>query len=98
VPAVGEAGDDGGAECTRRVHRSSGEEEREEMACEEREADADGRERRGFVLLRTQHEYGQAKGCGYEHLNEYSLCVVHTRAGHRAIGIVDQRRSCKHTR
>jgi hypothetical protein len=90
VPAVGEAGDHGGAKGTRRVHRGPSEEEREKMARKEREADADGRKGRGFVLLSTQHEHSQAKGRGDEHLDEDSLGVVDTWAWHRAIKVVDQ--------
>jgi hypothetical protein len=80
VSAIGEAADDGGAERTGGVHRSTSVHDGEQMACKERKTDTDGGERRCLVLLGTQHEHGQAKGSSDEHLNEDRLRRVDTRA------------------
>jgi hypothetical protein len=66
-------------ERARGVHRAAGVDNREELAREEREADADGRERRRPVLLRAEHQHGQAERGGDERLDEHRLRRVHVR-------------------
>jgi hypothetical protein len=80
-----EAADYSRPERARGVHRAAGVDDREELAREEREADADGRERRRPVLLRAEHQHRQAERGGDERLDEHRLRRVHV-CGRRGAG------------